>query len=132
MKKKDRRVTLFLQIFFLVTGIYIIGLQGFVMYDQALAGSIFEVQNARVPAFAVFARFFAGLASLIACWTLWARASWSAGWCMFTLGLLLYHNIYALGTTIHNRPAEAIPMIVIILVVMQSFPYLIRNTRRYH
>lgn len=131
MKKKDRRITLFLQFFFLLAGIYIIALQGVAMYNEFLSNSIFEVYNARVPAFSIFARFFAGLASLIACWTLWARISWSAGWCMFTLGLLLYHNIYALGATIHSRPAEAIPMIIIILVVMQSFPFLMKQTRRY-
>ena len=131
MYRKDRRIKLFLEFFFLIAGIYIIANLLWKFYTGAIPPSIFDIYNTRVPAFSIFAQCFAGLASFIACWALWARAAWSAGWCMFTLGLLLYHNIYALGAIIHNRPAAAIPMVIIILVVLQSFPFLIRNTRRY-
>ena len=131
MNKKDRRIRLFLQAFFLVSGLYIIVNQMWQLYVGPLPPSIFDVYNARIPAFKIFAQSFAGLAGIIASWTLFARASWSAGWCMFTLGLLLYHNVYALGATIHSSPAAAIPMVIIILVALQSFPFLIRLTRRY-
>lgn len=131
MNKKDRRITIFLEFFFVLTGLYLVIMQAWELYTGVVPGNLFEFSDGSIPAFDVFAQFFTGLASFIAYWTLWARATWSAGWCMFTLGLLIYHNVHALGPAIHNRPASAIPMIIILLVVMQSFPFLIRNTRRY-
>lgn len=131
MNNRDRRITLFLIAFFLLTGIYLIAAQGWRLYTGAIPGNLFEFSGGSFPIFDVSIQFFTGLASFIAGWTLWARAPWSAGWCMFTLGLLIYHNVHALGAAIHSRPASAIPMVIILLVVMQSFPFFLKNTRRY-
>lgn len=131
MNNRDRRITLFLIFFFLLTGIYLIAEQGWRMYAGLIPAQLFKFSGGSIPIFDVAIQFFTGVASFIACWTLWARATWSAGWCMFTLGLLIYHNVQALGPAIHNRPAAAIPMVIILLVVMQSFPFFLRNTRRF-
>lgn len=131
MNNRDRRITIFLIFFFLLTGIYLIVEQGWRLGNGSVPVSLFEFSGGTIPIFDVSIQFFAGIASFIASWTLWSRASWGAGWCMFTVGLLIYHNVQALGPAIHNRPASAIPMVIILLVVMQSFPFFLRNTRRY-
>lgn len=131
MNNRDRRIKLVLIFFFLLTGIYLIAEQGWRIYTGAIPARLFEYNAGTIPIFSVSIQFLTGIASFIAGWTMWARATWSAGWCMFTLGLLIYHNVQALGPAIHNRPASAIPMVIILLVVMQSFPFFLRGTRRF-
>lgn len=131
MNKKDRRITLFLELFFLGTGIYILGVKVWDIYAGITPSNLFGLQNETVPIFDLLPQLLAGLASLVSSWALWVRASWAPGWGVFTLGLLLYGNIISLGPAIYEHPAQAIPMIIIVLVVMQSFPFLIRQTQRY-
>lgn len=131
MNKKNRRIRLFLQIFFLITGMYILGMKAWEISTGEVPGNFFSFHNGTVPVFNLLAHLFAGLASFIASWSLWSRVTWGPGWCMFTLGLLLYGNIDSMGPAIYNQPAQAIPMIIIVLVVMQSFPFLIKSTQRY-
>ncbi len=121
----------FLKLFFLLAGVYLLGFKSWNLYTGEVLSSLFELQNETVPVFDLLPRFFAGIAALVSSWALWARVSWGPGWAMFTLGLLLYGNIISLGPAIYQHPARAIPMIVIVLVVLQSFPFLIRRTHRF-
>lgn len=130
MNKKDRRIRLFLELFFLAAGIYIIGFKVWNLYIGITPDNFFQFQDETIPVFDLLAKFIAGLASIIASWSLWVRSPWSAGWCMFTLGLLLYGNLLSMGHAIYQHPARAIPMVIIVLVVLQSFPFLIRQTQR--
>ncbi|MDZ7716350.1 MAG: hypothetical protein U5J95_09080 [Balneolaceae bacterium] len=84
-----------------------------------------------IPVFGLVAHLFAGLPCIIASWALWARVPWSAGWGMFTMGLILYGNLSSMGEAIFDNPARAIPMVIIVLVVMQSFPFMIKDIQRY-
>lgn len=131
MKRKDRRIRFFLGLFFLASGIYIFAFKAWGLYTGIAPGNFFDFQGETIPVFNLLAQLFTGLACLIASWALWARADWGAGWGLFTSGLLLYGNIISLGPAIYQHPARAIPMVVIVLVVMQSFSYLIKNTKRY-
>lgn len=131
MKKKDRRIRLFLEIFFLAVGIYIIGIKAWGFYAEVVPGRLFEFYEGSIPVFGLVAHVFAGLSCFIASWSLWARVPWSAGWGMFTMGLILYGNISSMGTAIFEHPARAIPMVIIVLVVMQSFPFMMKDTQRY-
>lgn len=131
MKRKDRRVRLFLELFFIMAGFYVLLGQGLEIFNSAYPGNLFEAYQGTIPVFNVAVYLFAGLSCFISAWALWSRISWAAGWSMFTFGMLLYGNIQSIGTTIIQAPAQTIPMILIILVVMQSFPFLIRETRRY-
>lgn len=131
MKRKDRRARLFLELFFLATGLYVLLIKGWAVFVTAYPATMFEMQQGTIPVFPLAAHLFTGLACFISSWSLWNRASWGAGWCMFTFGLLLYSNLLAIGSNITNAPAQTIPMIVIVLIVMQSFPFLVKETGRY-
>jgi len=120
-----------LEIFFLAAALYIFGIQLRDIYPGMETTYFFDAQKGSVPAFSVTAHLFTGLASLIASWALWLRTSWSAGWSMFTMGLLLYSNLNSLGTIVYEHPARAVPVIIMILVVLQSFPFMLKNTQRY-
>lgn len=131
MKKKDRRIRLFLEIFFLSAAIYIIGIKVWGLYSGVIPGQLFDFYEGTIPVFDLVAHLFTGVASLVASWALWARTPWSAGWGIFTMGMLLYGNITSMGVAIFEHPARAIPMVIIVLVVMQSFPFMMKNTQRY-
>lgn len=131
MKKKERRIRLFLEIFFFIAGIYIVGAKVWGLYTGTVPGDLFKFNEGTIPVFDLVAHFFAGLSCFIASWALWARTSWAAGWGLFTMGLILYGNVSSMGSAIYNHPVRAIPMIIIVLVVMQSFPFMMKNTQRY-
>jgi len=131
MKRKDRRARLFLELFFLATGLYVLLIKGWTVFESAYPGTMFEMQQGMIPVFPLAAYLFTGLACFISSWALWTRAPWGAGWSMFTFGLLLYDNLQSIGANITNDPAQTIPMIIIVLIVMQSFPFLIKETSRY-
>lgn len=131
MKRKDRRVRLFLEFFFLAAGLYVILVKGWGTFLNYYPGNLFVMQQGSIPVFPLISHLFTGLSCLVSAAVLWSRASWGAGWCLFTFGLLLYGNLQSIGSHITEAPAQTIPMIVIVLVVMQSFPYLIKETGRF-
>lgn len=130
MKRKERRVRLLLELFFMAAGLYVLVFKAW-GYFEGIEGSLFENRQGAIPIFNLAAHVFTGLSCFIASSALWVRASWAAGWSMFTFGMLLYGNLHSIGLVITEEPAQTIPMIIIVLVVMQSFPFLIRETRRY-
>lgn len=131
MKKKDRRVRLFLELFFLAAGLYVLLFKAWDVFTSAYPGNMFESQNGIIPVFMLAAHVFTGLACFISGWALWSRVTWDAGWSIFTFGLLLYGNLHSIGANISDSPAKTIPMIIIVLIVLQSFPFLMRESGRY-
>lgn len=106
------------------------GYKAWGFYSDYVPRELFTFHNGTVPVFDLITIFITGMSSLIAGFAQWGRKPWAAGWSMFTLGLLLYANINSMGKALFNQPILALPMVFIVLVVLQSFPYLIRQTHR--
>ncbi len=131
MKRKDRQIQLFLQIFLVLTGAYLIGINLWNLNSDLWSEGIFEFYNGEVPVFKITAGFIAGFLSLIASWALWIRAHWAYGFTLIVSGLLFGFNLIGLGEAIHINPYHAIPMVFILIVILQSVPFLLRRTTRY-
>jgi hypothetical protein len=131
MTSKDRKIQLFLQIFLLLTGIYVIGLNVWKLSSGFWEDGLFEFYNQEIPVFKVAAGAVTGLISLFTSWVLWMRVSWAYSFAMLTAGLLFAYNLLALGEVIYTNPYHAIPMVLILIVMLQSIPFLMRRTSRY-
>lgn len=131
MNRKDRQIQLFLQVFFALTGIYIIGVTIWRLTLGIWDLGVFEFYNGELPIFKVSAGFITGITSLIASSLLWMRVSLAHGFAIFCSGLLFSYNLIELGEIIYSNPYHAIPMVFILIVVLQSFPFLIRRTNRH-
>ena len=131
MKKKERRIRFLLKIFFVLTGLYIFAFKAWTFYLNVPPDSYFSFRDGSLPIFELVLYVFTGLACWISAWSLQRNASWENGWCMFTFGLLLYGSLNSMGPAIYQNPVRVIPMVIIILVVLQSFPFLITNNRKY-
>ncbi len=131
MTSKDRKIQLFLQTFYLLVGIYSIISVITLMKSDFIPPDIFDFYNQNIPAFHLAAGFVAGIASIVSFITLWLKVRWAYRFSIFTSGLLFVYNLEALGRAIYRNPYEAIPMIIILIVVLQSLPYLIRGSDRY-
>lgn len=130
MNKRDRQIQLFLQIFLIGTGIYLISLNIWKLNSGTWEEGIFEFYNKEVPVFKLGAGLITGILSLIASWALWIRASWAYGFTLLGAGFIFSYNLISLGETIYETPYHAIPMVIIVIVMLQSFPFLMRRTSR--
>lgn len=131
MKRKDRQIQLFLQIFLVLSGTYLIGVNLWSLSSGVWSEGIFEFYNGEVPVFKLSAGFISGFLSLIASWALWIRAHWAYGFTLIVSGLLFAYNLIGLGEAIYLNPYHAIPMVFILIVMLQSVPFLLRRTARY-
>ncbi len=131
MKKKDRQIQLFLQVFLILAGVYLIGKNLWNLNSGLWNEGIFEFYNEEIPVFKLSAGFITGLLCLIASWALWIRAHWSYGFTLAISGLLFAYNLIGLGEIIYLNPYHAIPMVFILIVMLQSFPFLIRRSTRH-
>ena len=131
MTSKDRKIQLFLQIFLLSAGIYVIGFNVWKLSAGFWDQGLFEFYNEEIPVFKVAAGIITGLISMIAAWVLWMRVNWAYSFAMLSAGLLFGYNLLALGEVIYWNPYHAIPMVLILIVMLQSIPFLIRRTSRY-
>lgn len=130
MTNKDRRIQLILQFFYLLVGIYTI-INNFGALSTRYPDNIFDFHNGTIPVFSFATGLIIGVASLISSFTLWTRVKWAYGFSIFTSGLLLSYNLLEMGGAIARNPYETIPMIIILVVVLQSFPFLLKQTDRY-
>jgi len=130
MTLKHRRIHLFLQLFFLLTGIYE-GLHAAQLVMQPdFVNSLFTAQNAQLPVISLSIHVLAMLLCLVSCLALWSRAIWSYGVSLFTSGILFALNLFSLSGAIEDNSFHIIPIIFILLVLMQSFPFLLRRSYR--
>lgn len=130
MTVKDRRVHLFLQLFFLLIGAYqIVKLIGVVQLNNYTAG-LFEFQNNELPFLTLSAALITGITSLVSSFTLWTRTAWAYGFTLFTSGVVFIHHLMSLGKAIHQNSYEIIPIVIVLIVILQSFPFLLRRSYR--
>ncbi|GAB5410636.1 MAG: hypothetical protein BalsKO_30010 [Balneolaceae bacterium] len=130
MNKRDRQIQLFLQVFLIFTGVYLIGLNIWKLNSEVWVEGVFEFYNQEVPVFKLAAGLITGVLSLIASWALWIRTSWAFSFTLLSSGFIFSYNLISLGETIYAIPYHAIPMVIILIVMLQSFPFLLRKTSR--
>lgn len=130
MTLKHRRIHFFLQLFFLVTGLY----EGFHAAQLSLqpefVNNLFVLQDAQLPVIILSIHVLAMLLCFISCIALWSRAVWSYGVSLFTSGILFALNLFSLSAAIKENSFHIIPIIFILLVLMQSFSFLLRRSYR--
>lgn len=130
MNKKDRQLHVFLQLFLLITGGYLVGYNIWKLSVGVWPEGIFEFHNRALPVFELSAGLITALMSLIAAILLWMRANWSYAFCLITSGLLVSYTLTELGGVIYTNPYHAIPMVLVLFVVMQTLPFLMRRSTR--
>ncbi len=130
MNVKDHRIHIFLQLFFLLVGLYqFIRTFGELQAGQ-FSGNLFEFQVNNLPALTLTATIIAGLTSFISSFSLWTRAAWAYGFTLFTSGILFSYHLLSLGPAIQRNSYEIIPIILVLIVILQSFPFLLRRSYR--
>jgi len=117
---------LFLQIFFLLVGLYqFIRLIGDLQSGQ-LTTQLFEFQNNELPVITLSASVVTGLTSLVSSFSLWTRVSWAYGFTLFSSGIAFIYHLLSLGKAIQQNSFEIIPIVLVLIILLQSFPYLLR------
>lgn len=130
MTIKTRRIHLFLQFFFVSVGLFqIIKFSGMVQAGD-LSQNIFQFSNNNLPILQLTSIILSGLTSFICCFALWSRVKWVYGFCLFTSGLLFGFHLLNLGSAIYYNSYEIIPNVIILIVLLQSFPFLLRRSYR--
>ena len=130
MTLKDRRIHLFLQLFYLLVGIYqFIQLFGSLQSGQ-FSGNIFEFQYNELPILNIATSIIVAVTALISSFSLWTRASWTYGFTLFSSGILFIYHLMNLSSAILQNSYEIIPIVIVLVVVLQSFPFLLRRSYR--
>lgn len=130
MNVKDRRVHLFLQIFFLLVGIFqMVRITGGIQVNNPTAG-LFEFHNNELPFIVLSASLISGFTAIISSFALWTRTAWCYGFTLFTSGVVFMYHLMSLGKAIHQNSYEIIPIVIVLIIILQSFPYLLRRSYR--
>lgn len=129
MNRKDRNIHLFLFLFLIATGLYmsISGGWDLISTDQQ---KLFDFENQDIPIFTYISQLLIGLISIFSGLVMWMRVHWAFSFSIFTSGLLIAYNLNNLGRAMYDNPTEAIIMAIILIVVLQSLPFSIRNNQR--
>lgn len=130
MTVKNRRIHLFLQIFYLLTALYE-GLQvAQIIMQPDLADNLFASQGNQLLIITLLIHVLATILSVFSGIALWSRAVWAYGLSLFTSGILFAVNLFSLSFAIQENSFHIIPVVLILLVLMQSFPFLLRHSYR--
>ncbi|HCT55111.1 MAG TPA: hypothetical protein DF712_21905 [Balneola sp.] len=129
MNRKDRNIHFFLFLFFIAVGLYMSVSAGWelISTDQE---ELFDFENKDIPIFMYISQLLIGLVSLFSGFVMWMRIHWAFSFSLFTSGLLIAYNLNNMGRAIYENPTEAIIMVAILVIVMQSLPFLIRQNQR--
>jgi uncharacterized membrane protein len=129
MNRKDRNIHLFLFLFLIATGLYMSFSAGWdlISADQE---DLFNFDNQDIPIFTYITQLVIGLISVFSGLVMWMRVHWAYSFSIFTSGLLIAYNLNNLGRAMYENPTEAIIMSVILIVVLQSLPFSIRQNQR--
>lgn len=95
-----------------------------------LSQTLFIPQNGQLPVITLVVHILAMVLCLFSGVSLWSRAVWTYGFSLFTSGLLFGMNLFNLSAAIQENSFHIIPIVLILLILMQSFPFLIRHTYR--
>lgn len=127
---KDRRIHLFLQLFFLLIGLYqFVKLLGGLQTGQ-LSSDLFEFHFNDLPVINLSIVILCGITSLVSSFAIWTRAAWMYGFALFTSGILFSYHLVGLGTAIYQNSYEIIPIVLVLIVLLQSLPYLLKRSYR--
>ncbi|MEO9885633.1 MAG: hypothetical protein ABJR05_09770 [Balneola sp.] len=91
---------------------------------------LFNFENKDIPIFLYISQLLIGLTSLFSGFVMWMRVHWAFSFSLFTSGLLMAFNLNNLGRAIYENPTEAIIMAIILIIVLQSLPFSIRQNKR--
>jgi|TARA_R110001599_G_scaffold24835_3_gene89295 Kef-type K+ transport system membrane component KefB len=129
MNRKDRNINLFLFLFFIAVGLYmsVSGSWNLITSEQE---NLFDFQNKDIPIFTNITQLLTGLICLFSGFIMWMRVHWAFSFSLFSSGLLIAYNLNNMGRAIYENPTEAIIMAVILVIVLQSLPFLIRQNQR--
>jgi len=129
MNRKDRNIHLFLFLFFIAVGLYmsVSASWDLISTDQ---NELFNFENKDIPIFMYISQLLIGLLSLFSGLVMWMRVHWAFSFSLFTSGLLMAFNLNNLGRAIYENPTEAIIMAIILIIVLQSLPFSIRQNQR--
>ncbi len=130
MNKHDHRIQFFLQLFLLLTGLYIAGFNIWKLTSDYWGSGIFEFHLQELPIFRLVAGLIVGFTGIFAALFLWMRTPWAYSFCLLITGLLFTYTLFELGTVVFWMPYHAIPLSIILFVVMQTIPFLMRRTQR--
>ncbi len=129
MNRKDRNIHHFLLAFLIVVGGYMAVSSGL---DLAAANQkdLFSIDNQDIPVFMYISQLLIGFVSLFSGFMLWLRTPRAFSFSLFNAGLLMAFHLNNLGRAIYENPTEAIFMAVILIITLQSLPFLIRQNQR--
>ena len=130
MTSKDRKVQIFLFCFYLLTGAYLGFRAGINIADGIGSGTLFHYSGLELPILNVTIGLIGSICSIITGFGLFMRVRWIYGFALFTSGLLFCYSIENIGSILESAPYEIIPLVLIILVILQSFPFLIKKSYR--
>lgn len=92
--------------------------------------NLFDFQNQDIPIFTNITQLLTGLICLFSGFVMWMRVHWDFSFSLFSSGLLIAYNLNNMGRAIYENPTEAIIMAAILVIVLQSLPFLIRQNQR--
>ncbi len=129
MNKKDRNITNFLVFFLVTVGLYM-SISAIITLINTESGELFEFVNEDIPVFKHISQLVVGLVSILSGFAMWMRVSWASSMAIFNSGLLIAFNLNNMGQAIYANPTRAIIMAVILIIMFQSFSFLMRSTNR--
>lgn len=130
MNKKDSQIQLFLQVFLILSGVYFIGFNIWKLNSGIWDQGVFEFYHQEIPVFKLSAGLIIGILCLLASGAIWFRALWAHSFTLLISGLTFSYSLISLGEILYNMPFHSIPLVIILIVMLQSFPFLIRRTSR--
>src|SRR5690554_4528482 len=129
MNKKDRNITIFLFTFLIVVGLYM-SISSAIILIGTDSELLFEFANQDMPIFNYIAQLGVGIVAVFSGVAMWLRLTWAPNIALFSSGLLIAHTLNNMGKAIYDNPVQAIIMVIILIIMFQSFPFLMRSSSR--
>ena len=130
MTSKDRKVQIFLFFFYLLTGLYL-SFKSVVLTISGIEGqALFQYGEFGLPIINITIAVLGAICSFISSLGLFIRVRWIYGFTLFTSGVLFCYALENVGDSLQINPYESIPLILMIVVVLQSFPFLMKKSYR--
>ncbi len=130
MNKQDQRIHFFLQLFLLATGCYVVSFNIWKITSNFWVSGIFEYHLEKLPVFSLVAGLMVGCTGIFAAFFLWMRVNWAYSFSLLVTGFLFTYTLFELGTVVFSMPYHAIPLSIIMFIVMQTIPFLMKRTQR--
>lgn len=130
MTAKDRKVQLLLSCFYLLAAAYLGFRSVSTLYASVEQSELFINGPQGLPVLSVTISLIGCISSLISSFGLFMRVRWVNSLALFTSGILLCYSVGNLSSILKENPYESIPLVLMVIVVLQSFSYLMRSSYR--